>query len=86
MVRDYLRLDEHTDWRDADVTIVPDLDGLEVRASKARDLTRSAEAAQRDAAHEARAVAKALRTAGLSVSDTATVLGVSRGRVSQFVS
>jgi DNA-directed RNA polymerase specialized sigma24 family protein len=86
MVRDYLRLDEHADWRDADLSIVPDLDGLEVRASRARDLTRSAEAAQRDAAREARAVARALRAEGLSVSDTAAVLGVSRGRVSQLVS
>ena len=86
MVRDYLRLDGHADWRDTDVTVVPDLDGLEVRVSRARDLTRSAEGAQRDAAREARAVARALRDQGLSVSDTATVLGVSRGRVSQLVS
>jgi DNA-directed RNA polymerase specialized sigma24 family protein len=86
MVRDYLRLDGHPDWRDAPVTVVPDLEGLEVRVSRARDLTRSAEAAQRDAAREARAVARALRAEGLSVSDTATVLGVSRGRVSQLVS
>lgn len=86
MVRDYLRLDRHADWRDAEVTILPDLDGLEVRASRARELTRSAETAQVDAAREARAVARALRAEGLSVSDTATVLGVSRGRVSQLVS
>jgi DNA-directed RNA polymerase specialized sigma24 family protein len=86
MVRDYLRLDGHTDWKSSDLVIAPDLDGLERRASAARELTRSAERAQRDAAREARAVATALREAGLSVSDTAAVLGVSRGRVSQLAS
>jgi DNA-directed RNA polymerase specialized sigma24 family protein len=86
MVRDYLRLDGHADWKSSDLVIAPDLDGLERRASAARELTRSAEQAQRDAAREARAVARALREAGLSVTDTATVLGVSRGRVSQLVS
>lgn len=86
MVRDYLRLDGHADWPTARVTILPDLDGLETRAAKARELTRSAERAQLDAAREARAVARALRAEGLSVSDTAAVLGVSRGRVSQLVS
>ena len=86
MVRDYLRLDGHADWKTADLVLAADLDGLERRASAARELTRSAERAQRDAAREARAVARALRDAGLSVTDTATVLGVSRGRVSQLVS
>jgi hypothetical protein len=86
MVRDYLRLDGHADWHDAALAILPDLDGLEARVAEARALTRSAEQAQRDAAREARAVARALREAGLSVSDTAAVLGVSRGRVSQLVS
>ena len=85
MVRDYLRLDGHADWRDAAVDVLPDLDGLETRVAEARELTRSAERAQVDAAREARAVARALRAEGLSVSDTATVLGVSRGRVSQLV-
>jgi DNA-directed RNA polymerase specialized sigma24 family protein len=86
MIRDYLRLDGHADWHDAALAIAPDLDGLETRAANARELTRSAERAQLDAAREARAVARALRAEGLSVSDTATVLGVSRGRVSQLVS
>jgi DNA-directed RNA polymerase specialized sigma24 family protein len=86
MIRDYLRLDGHADWKDASLAILPDLDGLEARVARARELTRSAERAQLDAAHEARAVARALRAEGLSVSDTATVLGVSRGRVSQLVS
>lgn len=85
MVRDYLRLDGHADAERADVRILPELDGLETRAARARELTRSAEVAQRDAAREVRAVARALRAEGISVSDMATVLGVSRGRVSQLV-
>ena len=39
----------------------------------------------RAAAAASRALASELRAAGLSVSDTARVLGVSRGRVSQLV-
>jgi hypothetical protein len=50
MVRDYLRLDGHADWASADLVIAPDLDGLEQRASAARELTRRAERAQRDGA------------------------------------
>lgn len=67
------------------VTVRPDLGGLEnevneVRSRNARVLseTREAAAASRKVAHE-------LREAGLSISDTATVLGVSRGRASQLV-
>ncbi len=86
VVRDYVAtlydLDEVTDK----VTVVPELGGLEARAAAARRLTREAEAAQREAAREAREVAHALRRQGLSVTDTAAVLGVSRGRVSQLVS
>jgi len=85
VVRDYLAtlydLDKVTD----EVAIVPELGGLERRAAAARKLTREAESAQRSAARESREVARALRGQGLSVSDTAEVLGVSRGRVSQLL-
>lgn len=85
MVRDYLRLDEHADFETATVHIVPDLGSLHAEVQRAREHTRAAEVAQREAAAEARRVARELRRAGLSVTDTATVLGVSRGRVSQLV-
>ena len=86
MVRDYLRLDGHTDWDTAEVVMVPDLGSLGKRVQAMRKRTRAAEQSQREAAREAREVARALRARGLSVTDTATVLGVSRGRVSQLVS
>ena len=83
MVRDYLRLDGLD--ADADLDIVIDLDGLEdeVRATKER--TAAAARATREAADAARAIAAELRDKGLSVADTAAVLGVSKGRVSQLV-
>lgn len=60
-------------------------DGLAERAAAARRLVRDAEEISVRAAKESRAVARKLRQdAGLSVTDTAAVLGVSRGRVSQL--
>jgi DNA-directed RNA polymerase specialized sigma subunit len=70
---------------DVEINVVPELGGLEDRVRRARERTKAAEQAQRDAAQEAKEVARALRKAGLSVTDTAKVLGVSRGRVSQLV-
>ncbi|MBN9610115.1 MAG: hypothetical protein BGO26_02525 [Actinobacteria bacterium 69-20] len=72
--------DECTD----EITIVPELGGLEVEARHAAEHTARAAEVQREAAAEARSVARRLRSAGLSVADAATVLGVSRGRVSQL--
>lgn len=60
-------------------------DGLAERAKAARRLLRDAEEINAKAAAESREVAKALREdAGLSVTDTAVVMGVSRGRISQL--
>lgn len=67
-----------------DVTVTPDLGPLGARVSRARQLVRDAEAAQRAAALESRRIVRELRDYGLSVTDTAAVLGVSRGRVSQL--
>lgn len=84
--RDYLETLLDIDTSDAEVMVVPELGGLEEQVRAAREHTRAAEAAQRAAAQEAREVARRLRAEGLSVTDTATVLGVSRGRVSQLAS
>lgn len=60
-------------------------DGLAERAKAARRLLRDAEEINAKAAAESREVAKALREdAGLSVTDAAVVMGVSRGRISQL--
>lgn len=85
MVRDYVETLLDVDASDAEVVIVPQLGGLEERVREVREHARAAEQARRAAAREAREVATALREAGLSISDTAEVLGVSRGRVSQLV-
>ena len=85
MIRDYLRLDDHKDWESAEVVVTPKLDGLEMDAADSRAETEAAAATQLAAAVRARRVANELRAKGLSVSDMAFVLGVSRGRVSQLV-
>ena len=69
-----------------DVEVVPDLGSLTSEVRKARELTRTSERLQQEAAAESRRVVRALKDKGLSVADTAEILGVSRGRVSQLSS
>jgi hypothetical protein len=85
MVRDYVETLLDVDAGDAEVVVVPELGGLEDRARQVREHARAAEHARREAARETRELAAELRAAGLSITDTAAVLGVSRGRVSQLV-
>lgn len=85
-VRDYLdTVDPDTDHSDWAVTIEPALGTLWEHVRAAREATAAAAQAQEDAARQAREVARELRAAGLSVTDSAAILGVSRGRVSQLV-
>lgn len=84
MVRDFLALDGYADAATAKISITPDLDGLEDEAHRAAENTARAAAAQRLAAAESREVVRKLRNSGLSVTDTAAIMGVSRGRVSQL--
>lgn len=85
-VRDYLdTLDPDVDHSGWNVNIVPELGELGERVREARTATAAAVKAQEEAAQSAREVARALRAAGLSVTDSAAILGVSRGRVSQLV-
>lgn len=83
MVRDYLQLDGHPD---SDVSFEFDLAGLEAEVDTARHLSDQAARDQVAAAAAWRTAAHRLRAAGLSVSDTAVVLGVSKARVSQLAS
>jgi DNA-directed RNA polymerase specialized sigma24 family protein len=74
---------DHSSW---EITVTPDLGNLGARVRAAREATAAAAQAQEDAARSSREVARELRAAGLSVTDAAAILGVSRGRVSQLVS
>ncbi|MGJ9411339.1 sigma factor-like helix-turn-helix DNA-binding protein [Aeromicrobium sp. CF4.19] len=84
-VRSYLETLHDRDVTDAVISIVPQLDGLEAEVTAARAAADAAAAAQLAAAREIRTVAFRLRTEGLSVTDMAAILGVSRGRVSQLL-
>lgn len=83
MVRDYIESLTGS-AADGGIVIVPELGGLEDDVADARSRTDRAQREAREAAAVSRDVARRLRASGLSVSDTATVLGVSRGRVSQL--
>ena len=74
---------EPSDTDPVDVRI--DLGPLTERVTNARQLTQRAAALQAEAAAANRQVVMDLRDAGLSISDIAHVMGVSRGRVSQLV-
>lgn len=84
-VRDFLATMHDADYSDAPIEVVPDLDGLERDIAATRLETEAAAEAQRRAAAHSRLVARELRQRGLSITDTAAVLGVSRGRVSQLI-
>lgn len=85
-VRDYLDTEDpdldHSTWN---VTVVPDIGILGEEVAAARDAKNEAVAASAAAASQARRVVRHLREAGFSVTDSAAILGVSRGRISQLV-
>ena len=84
MVRDYIESLTGHDASDDEVVIRPDLGGLEDKVAAVREWTERVQRETIEAAAASRDLARDLRKAGLSVSDTAAVLGVSRGRVSQL--
>lgn len=84
-VRDYLETMYDRSFADVEVEIIPDLNGLEREVVETRREIAAAAEAQVRAAEHSRTLARALRASGLSVTDTAAILGVSRGRVSQLV-
>lgn len=83
-VRHYLETLHGRSFSGAHITIDPDLGNLTSEVQSARDAVSAAAIAQKQAAKASRAIATKLRDYGLSVSDAATVMGVSRGRVSQL--
>ena len=72
---------DHTKWV---VNIVVDLEGLSDRIDEAKRTTREAAEIQLLAAKKNREVARSLRNAGISGSDAALIMGVSRSRISQL--
>lgn len=84
-IRDYLdTVDPHTDHGDWTVVVLPEIGGLGDEVAAARSATAHAASAAVEAAQQSRTIARRLRAAGYSVADTAVILGVSRGRVSQL--
>ncbi|PPG67752.1 antitoxin HicB [Rathayibacter rathayi] len=84
-VRDYFdTVDPSVDHGEWDVTVVPEIGSLGVEIIEARRATAEAVQASAAAAARARVAARRLREAGYSVTDSAAILGVSRGRVSQL--
>lgn len=85
-VRDYLgTVDPETDHSDTRVEVRPEIGELLEAIADAQEATSAAAAAQEDAARRARDVARRIRDEGYSVADTADLIGVSRGRVSQLL-
>jgi hypothetical protein len=84
MVRDYIETLTDKDVSSDKVVITPDLGELGRKVTTVRELLAAADRQQQEARNSYRALAADLRAAGLSVSDTAAILGVSRGRVSQL--
>jgi len=85
-VRDFIATMLDTDADDAEVHLSMALGGIEQDVEHARQMTAEAIEKQQQAAAESRRVARELRNAGLSVADTAAVMDVSKGRVSQLIS
>jgi DNA-directed RNA polymerase specialized sigma subunit len=84
MVRDYIETLTDKDASKDAVVIVPELGELDRKVTTVREQLAAADRQQQEARNSYRALAADLRAAGLSVSDTAAILGVSRGRVSQL--
>ena len=78
--------DTDTDTDDAEIHLSVAIGGVEKDVERARKMTAEAIEKQHQAATESRRVARELRHAGLSVADTAAVMDISKGRVSQLIS
>lgn len=85
-VRDYLATERGGEPEDYDVTVRADLDGVEDEVARTAARIHEVQEESADLAVRWRVLAAVLRTdCGLSVRDTAAVMDVSPGRVSQLV-
>jgi len=72
---------DHTLW---DVTVIPDIGPVFAEALDAKAATEAARVATVTAAQRLRDATRGLLSEGLTVTETAAVLGVTKGRVSQL--
>jgi len=85
-VRDYLATEHGGEPQNYEVTVTADLGGVETEVSATMDRIADAQAESVAAGEKWRELATTLRTEHhLSVRDTAAVMGISPGRVSQLV-
>ncbi len=84
MARDYIETLTDKDASGDTVVVAPEFGALDHEVRTVREQLAAADQQQQEARNSYRALAADLRAAGLSVSDTAAILGVSRGRVSQL--
>ncbi|MCL2489982.1 MAG: antitoxin HicB [Propionibacteriaceae bacterium] len=84
-VIDYLdTVDESTDHSDWEIDVVPLLGSMSRDIKIAKAASEAAAKASRQAAVQMRGLVGELRALGMSVTDMAVILGVSRARVSQL--
>ncbi|MDR1808059.1 MAG: antitoxin HicB [Propionibacteriaceae bacterium] len=84
-VRDYLdTVDPAIDHAGWEIDVVPEIGPALTDVRRAQAAVAAAKAASQAAARDLRQAVRRLREAGLSVSDAAAILGVSRGRISQL--
>ena len=85
-VREYVEVLTGEDVAPDVISVSPELGELGRLVEQAREQTQNAARAQLEAAAAARDVTRRLRASGLTVDETAAILGVSKGRVSQLAS
>jgi len=84
-VIDYLdTIDPDTEHKSWTINIVPELGAITVEIREAKEATARAAELQARAARANRKVVKDLRSQHLSLAEVATVLNISKGRVSQL--
>jgi len=85
-VRDYLdTIDPETDHTSWSIAIVPTIGPAFDKVREAKVATEAAKAATIQAAQQMRQAVRELHAAGLSITDMAAVLDLSKGRVSQLM-
>lgn len=84
-ILDYMNtVDPLLDTRNLNVVVKPHIGAMSDAVAKSRAATALAAKAQEEAAARARRLVQDLRKEGFSVADVASILGVSKGRVSQL--